>query len=28
VRVSMCHYNTVGEVAAFLTAMKAITDNA
>ena len=24
VRVSMCHYNTVGEVAAFLTAMKEI----
>ncbi|MFT5799001.1 MAG: cysteine desulfurase/selenocysteine lyase [Candidatus Azotimanducaceae bacterium] len=28
VRVSMCHYNTVGEVAAFLTAIKEITDNA
>ena len=28
VRVSMCHYNTVSEVAAFLTAMKEITDNA
>jgi cysteine desulfurase/selenocysteine lyase len=28
VRVSMCHYNSVGEVAAFLTAMKEITDNA
>ncbi|MFT5787424.1 MAG: cysteine desulfurase/selenocysteine lyase [Ascidiaceihabitans sp.] len=28
VRVSMCHYNTLGEVAAFLTAIKEITDNA
>ena len=28
VRVSMCHYNTVGEVAAFLTAMKEITESA
>ena len=28
VRVSMCHYNTVSEVAAFLTAIKEITDNA
>jgi len=28
VRVSMCHYNTVGEVAAFLTAMKEIAENA
>ena len=28
VRVSMCHYNTVGEVATFLSAMKEITDNA
>jgi len=28
VRVSMCHYNTVGEVTAFLTAMKEITENA
>ena len=28
VRVSMCHYNTVGEVAAFLTAMKEISDSA
>ena len=26
VRVSMCHYNSVGEVAAFLTAIKEITD--
>ena len=28
VRVSMCHYNTVGEVAAFLTAMKEISESA
>ena len=28
VRVSMCHYNSVGEVAAFLTAIKEITNNA
>jgi cysteine desulfurase/selenocysteine lyase len=28
VRVSMCHYNTVGEVTAFLTAMKEIAENA
>jgi len=28
VRVSMCHYNTVGEIAAFLTAIKEIADNA
>ena len=28
VRVSMCHYNSVGEVAAFLTAIKGITNNA
>lgn len=28
VRVSMCHYNTVSEVAAFLTAIKEITNNA
>lgn len=28
VRVSMCHYNTLGEVAAFLTAIEEITDNA
>ena len=28
VRVSMCHYNTVGEVATFLTAMKEIAENA
>ena len=26
VRVSMCHYNTLGEVASFLAAMKEITD--
>lgn len=28
VRVSMCHYNTAEEVAAFLAAMKTISDNA
>ena len=28
VRVSMCHYNTVGEVAAFLTVIKEITEDA
>lgn len=28
VRVSMCHYNTMSEVAAFLTAIKEITNNA
>jgi cysteine desulfurase/selenocysteine lyase len=28
VRVSMCHYNSVAEVTAFLSAMKEITDNA
>ena len=28
VRVSMCHYNTLGEVARFLSAMNALTDGA